>query len=223
MSKVYLVAVQHDDMGNLLSGAMYPLIQEQVVPLLTADSVLVVEGGKKRGRMTSDHPDYNVIYSQLGPISYSGLRPTIHSDDPMYLPKQRTLIHYTQDCDDYSNAVLKILQFNNPPNTWEELVSRIKNNCHDAKLTGGLSKRWQAFAKETHEEFVLRDATFTEQINGYLQEDKTVFFFGGVLHCLSLHTQHDWPVIRYPCTPANIRAFYAAWYQAYGMTTLISK
>ncbi len=217
-----LVAVQHGDMGDLLSPRMYPLIQNQVLPLLTAESVLVVEGGKGRGKLTSDSPGYDIIYSQLGPICRSGLRPLIHSDDAMYWSKRKEISEYLQESDNYSRAVLKFLHFQSRPDSWEELIRVIKEGRHDIKITGALSKCWQVFARELENEFTLRDDTFAEQIRLYLQEGKPVFFFGGVVHCICLTARYGWPVIRYDCTREITHSFYQAWYQVYGVAKLLN-
>ncbi len=221
METVHLVAVQHDDLGNLLSYAMYPLIQNQVIPLLTADSVLVVEGGKGRGKLTNDNPAYNTIYSQLGPICYTGLRPVIHSDDPMYQQKDRDVPAYIKQSDDYTKEIIRLLDFRHKPSTWEELIETIRLGRHDVKMNGALSKKWKAFAADLKKEFLQRDDAYINQVNGYFSEGNDVFFFGGVLHCISLNVRCSWPVIRYPCTSENIFSFYQAWFQVYGMVDLL--
>ena len=222
MATVNLVAVQHDDHGNLLSPAMHPLIQNQVLPLLTTNSVLVVEGGKGRGKLVSDNPKYDIIYSQLGPISLSGLRPVIHSDDAMYQSQHRDILQHMQECNEYTSLVLNLLDLRRHPSTWEELIEIVKTNRHDAKMLGDISRKWKEFAVDLKKEFMERDEAFISQVQGYFEEGKDVFFFGGVLHCIALTVRRDWPVIRYPCTPENILAFYHAWFQVYGIADLVA-
>lgn len=223
MQRIHLVAVQHDDHGNLLCPNMYPLIQDQVVPLLTADCVLVVEGGNGRGKLTPDNPDYNAIFSQLGPICCQRLRPLIHADDPMHQQQNRDVPRHVKQLDIYNDLTIKLLRFGSLPNTWEEMVETIRAREHDVKMTGALSKQWQAFGVALREEFLERDNAFIGQIQMYADENKPVLFFGGVLHCLSLTALYGWPVVRYECLPTHVHGFYKAWFQVYGMPDLFYK
>ena len=221
MNNIHLVAVQHGDRGELMSMSMFPLIQFQVIPLLTSKSVLVVEGGNRRGKMESNHPDYRSIYQQLGPIYMNGLTPTIHSDDPMWWEGLDAAKEFHDSCHEYETALGQLLVFDEIPRTWEGLVEKIKTKNHKVRLMVPISDRFKLLAQKHAKSFKRRDEVFANQIFDYSQEGRDVFFFGGLLHCLSLSATHGWSVIKYEVTEDYVKALYLSWYLAYAAADLL--
>jgi hypothetical protein len=132
MGEVYLVAVQHDDAGNLISQNLFPVIQRLVLPLLTKDSVLVLEGGRSRGKLNPGDSGYDLMYRQLGPIVLSGIRPVIHSDDAMYWLLPKDPLAWAREENEYADVVNSLFTFRTMPNTWDDLIATIKEDHHDA-------------------------------------------------------------------------------------------
>jgi hypothetical protein len=225
MGKTQLVAIEHDDLGNLLASSMYRLVREKVLPHLTQDSVIIVEGGVKRGEMKRDDHGYDIIYRQLGPDIYrSGIYPLLYSDDPMYhMQSKREVLKQWKNSDADYEKISEVLFLRNQPNTWEELIEKIQMKKHDAELRRELKKPLKARLRTTKEEFDARDKAFAEQIQKYEKQDRTVFFFGGILHCVQLAAHYSWTVTRYECSPEVIRNLYVAWYQAYEAPGLLRK
>lgn len=210
---VRLVAVQHGEAGRLVGPHMAHLFVEEVIPHLTNETVMVVEGGKRRGQLLPTNPNYNIIYQQLGPVTSSGIRPILHSDDATYhllTPREAMATH--DQLDRYVAATKSFLSFRKLPNTWEEMVAMVRENNHAVVAMGKLPKKWKKYGREGERVWKARDALFAKQIMSYANQGRSVFFVGGLLHCITLTAQYGWPVLRYECSSKQIHAFYAFWY-----------
>lgn len=213
MPDIRLVAVEHGASGHLVGSNMFPLIQREVVPHLTNDSVIVAEGGRGRGILHPGNPHYNTIYRQLGSIAFSGITPILHSDDALYHFKtSEEVVADLAQFEKYQSAVSSFLSFQDPPTTWETLIERIRNGRHDVAVSGVLDEEWRKFAKSEVMVTTKRDNLFAKQILRHAKKARRVFFFGGILHCVSLTAKYVWPVIRYECPPEYIKGCYTLWY-----------
>lgn len=212
MTDVRLVAVEHGDSGYLVGPSMLPLLQHEVIPYLTTDCVIVVEGGRGRGILRPGNPFYEHIYAKLGPIVLSGITPVLHSDDAWYKYKTpQDVMTEVSQLDDYTAAAKAFLSINFP-STWEELIERVRVNNHQVTTQCTLPQAWVKYAKNLVEITAARDRRFEVQIHRHARQGKRVFFIGGLLHCITLTAKRGWPVLRYECSPEYIADLYSSWY-----------
>lgn len=212
MSDIRLVAVEHGDSGYLVGSCMTALFLKEVIPNLTVESVIVVEGGRGRGILRPENPYYESIYGQLGPIMLSGMKPVLHSDDAWYqyrTPKE--VIAEVSQLDEYTSAARDFLSIS-PPTTWEELIERVRTNDHRVTAVGALPEVWVKYAKGQVEITTARDRRFEAQIQRHARKGKRVFFVGGLLHCITLTAKRGWRVLRYECSAEYVGDLYASWY-----------
>jgi hypothetical protein len=213
MYDVKLVAVEHSD-SMLVAPHMAQLFITEVIPLLQPNTVVVMEGGRKRGLLLPGFPGYQALLSQLGPMAQFGYTPLIFSDDPMHTdPAEEVIKRWNR------NAVFQKLwnecvSYHFKPRTWREFVETIKQDRHGAAITKELDESWKDHALYMNREFHERDEAFAQQISRFATAGP-VIFVGGVLHCASLEAAHGWGTLRYDCDRAVIGNFYTGWYFAY--------
>jgi hypothetical protein len=213
MGKVDLVAIEHDEKCHrLLAFSMYRLLSEEVIPRLTNSTVIVVEGGKRRGQLKPGDKGYDVIYGELGPIALSGIYPTLHADDARWHDTEDKVALENLDAltrsEDY---VRESFRFHSIPQTWEDMVAIIRKKQHFIEKTRQIPSQLRALWRQHVNLTNVRDETFALQINTYATQGTRVFFIGGVLHCITLSASWNWPVIRYKCKPEHIHSFYKTW------------
>jgi hypothetical protein len=228
MSKVRLIAVEHDPDSNLISPNMASLIRSEVLPYIDDECVFVVEGGNRRGQLLPQDAGYYRMYQQLGPICGSGITPIIYSDDPMHKinplktpSKVQQQIRRNQQYEALIRTYLTVTRY---PATWDEMVLMIRNREHQCQIEGYIPRELVTSARKLKYLHTSRDAAFAEQIQRYVREDRRVYFVGGVSHCIALSAQHaEWSVIRYECDPDTISDFYGLWCRVYLVAELLRR
>lgn len=219
MDDVRLIPIVHPEQATsgFIDLEMGKFLESQVLPHLNNKSVIVMEGGRKYGKVEPGEPAYSWLFSQLRPLCFSDVRPTIHSDDPMYNHDDQSLHKIWELAVRYSQVVHECARLVRSPSTWEELILSLRSGSPSVQIVAPIPALWAEFAKYYANFNIARDAGFAAQIRRYAKSGRQVFFIGGTVHCVMLAAKYkQWRFIPHESSLEELQTTAMACWHGYG-------
>lgn len=223
MSKtVTLCGVVHRNTSGVaartyLHARVQPIFDEQLLPKITNDSVIIIEGHNRSANFTDSH--YGELLQHLGEKAFQSVRPQrIVGCDPRWKSK-RTKANFFVAADSVLKATREKLRFEITPRSFEGLVVCVKEGKVPYSLTSPFTRDETQAIRELRKACFAFDALCVRRIRDNSDSDR--FVLAGIAHCLRLHVQYGWELenllpeewnTEYPDFFADVYNMYAACY-----------
>ncbi len=174
--------------ATYLHHRVQPIFNEQLLPRITNDSVVIIEGHNNSADSTD--PRYGELLLHLGEKAFHSVRPRrIVGCDPRW-KSNRTIATFFAAADTVTKATQEKLRFETTPRSFGELVACVREGKAPYSLTSPFTIDETRAIRELRKACFAFDALCVRRIRNNSDSDR--FVLAGLSHCLQLHVQYGW-------------------------------